>query len=126
MLDTLVPGITNTMAQVVTADMGTPHAGPPLLSTPSMILMMENVCGQAAAGHLEGEETTVGVHVCVSHVAASYPGDKVTVKCRLTDVDRRFLTFEVAARVGDRLLGEGTHKRAVIDPARKRATAPAG
>ncbi|MGD9701560.1 MAG: phytanoyl-CoA dioxygenase family protein [Acidimicrobiia bacterium] len=120
MLATLVPGVEHQLVHVVTADMGTSHAGPPLLSTPSMILMMEQTCGAAAAAHLEGEETTVGVHVNVSHVAAAVPGDEVDLRCRLVEVDRRFLTFEVSARVGDRLLGEGTHKRAVVDPSRKK------
>ena len=32
----------------------------------------------------------------------------------------RLLTFDVSAHVGDRLLGEGTHQRAVIDLTRRR------
>lgn len=32
----------------------------------------------------------------------------------------RFLTFAVTAQVGERLLGEGTHKRAMIDLTRRR------
>jgi fluoroacetyl-CoA thioesterase len=122
MLTTLQPGLENTTHNTVTADMGTSHAGPPILSTPSMILMMETTSAGAVHEHLEGEETTVGVHVNVSHVAGASLGDEVRVHARLIEVDGRFLQFAVSARSGDRLLGEGTHRRAVVDPARKRSS----
>ena len=34
------------------------------------------------------------------------------------EVNKRRLKFEVRATVGDRVLGEGTHERAVIDTTR--------
>ena len=41
------------------------------------------------------------------------------MRSRLAEIERgRFLTYEVSAHVGDRLLGEGTHKRAILDTAR--------
>ena len=115
MLETLTTGIEHKENHTITAAMGTGHTGTPVLSTPSMIGMIEVTCLEAAAPHLDEHESTVGIHVCVSHVAASQIGEEVTVTCRLAEIDRRKLTFEVAAYVGDRLLGEGTHKRAVID-----------
>ena len=57
----------------------------------------------------------MGTHVCVSHVAPSRVGEEVMISCRLAEIDRRRLTFEVEARAGERLLGEGTHKRVVVD-----------
>jgi predicted thioesterase len=54
-------------------------------------------------------------------VAGSQVGESVTVRSALQDVERdRFLTFAVTAHVGERLLGGGTHKRAVIDLTRRR------
>ncbi|MCW0216500.1 MAG: thioesterase family protein [Pseudonocardia sp.] len=111
----LTSGIEYDKKHVITAEMGTGHTGTAVLSTPSMIGLMEVTCLEAAGPHLDENESTVGIHVCVSHVAAAKEGEEVTVTTRLTDVTRRKLTFEVSARVGDRLLGEGTHKRAVID-----------
>ncbi|MFT3855304.1 MAG: phytanoyl-CoA dioxygenase family protein [Ilumatobacteraceae bacterium] len=125
MLETLEIGIEHTTVQTVTTEMGTAHAGDPVLSTPSMILMIEGCCAQSVAPHLDDGETTVGVHVDVSHLAPSFPGEDVTVSSRLVDVDRRFLRFEVAASVGDRVLGTGTHRRAVVNPDRRRGDAPA-
>ena len=118
MSETLQTGIENQRSFTVTDAMGTGHTGKIVLSTPSMIGQMEGACLESVAGHLAPGESTVGIHVCVSHVAASVTGEEVTVRSRVTDVDRRRISFEVSAHVGDRLLGEGTHKRAVIDTSR--------
>ncbi|WP_448628217.1 thioesterase family protein [Geodermatophilus sp. URMC 64] len=118
MRDTLVAGLTNELTHTITAEMSTGHTGTPVLSTPSMIGLMEGVCLEAAQPHLDEKEVTVGTHVCVSHVAASQLGEEVTVWCELSEKNRRRLTFKVRATVGDRLLGEGTHERAVIDTSR--------
>jgi len=119
MLDSLVPGLGNTKTAVITVDMCTGHTGTPVFSTPSMIGLMEGTCLESAQAHLGPTEVTVGIHVCVSHVAGSQVGEEVTVRSKLVEIERgRFLTFEVSAAVGDRLLGEGTHKRAVLDTAR--------
>ena len=42
----------------------------------------------------------------------------VTIGWKLAEVGKRRLHFEVRAECGDRLLGEGTHDRAVIDTSR--------
>ncbi|MET0325261.1 MAG: thioesterase [Ilumatobacteraceae bacterium] len=119
MLDSLVLGLENTKTTVITVDLCTGHTGTPVFSTPSMIGLMEVTCLESAQEHLGATEVTVGIHVCVSHVAGSQVGEEVTVRSKLVEIERgRFLTFEVSAAVGDRLLGEGTHKRAVLDTTR--------
>ena len=105
--------------------MCTGHTGTPVLSTPSMIGLMEGTCLESAQEHLGETEVTVGIHVCVSHVAGSQVGEEVTVRSKLAEIERgRFLTYEVSASVGDRLLGEGTHKRAVLYTARTKKRRP--
>jgi fluoroacetyl-CoA thioesterase len=116
--DSLVPGIEHTLEATVTADMSPPHLPVVVLSTPSMIQLMEQTCLLSAVPHLDAAEATVGTHVCVSHVAAAREGEVVTVTGQLVDVQKRRLRYEVRAAVGDRLLGEGTHDRAVIDTSR--------
>lgn len=118
MKDTLTPGLTQESRYVVTEDMSPPHLPRKVLSTPAMIQLMEGTCLGTAQPHLDEGETTVGTHVCVSHVGGAAPGEEVVVSCRLTDVVKRRLTFDVRAACGDRLLGEGTHQRAVIDTRR--------
>jgi predicted thioesterase len=116
--DTLAPGIENTMSVTVSDDMSPVHLPVKVLSTPAMIQLMEQTSLLAVAPHLDVKETTVGTHVCVSHAAAAMAGEQVTVNSRLVEVNKRRLKFEVSATVGERVLGEGTHERAVIDTGR--------
>lgn len=119
MKETLVPGLTGSETHLVTPDLGPSHL-PDLvvLSTPSMINLMELTSHSLITPHLDDEETSVGTHVDVSHVAAAAGGEQVTVTSTLVDVVRNRLTFEIAVTAGERLIGEGTHQRAVIKMSR--------
>ena len=114
MRDSLAPGIERTEAWEVRPEHTTGHTGGSLFSTPSMIGIMEVVCMHAADPHLDEGESSVGIHVCVSHEAPATVGETVEFSCRLTEIERRKLLFDVEARVGDRILGRGTHRRAVV------------
>ncbi|MCC6436438.1 MAG: thioesterase family protein [Acidimicrobiales bacterium] len=118
MKDTLATGLETSAEHLVTDDMSPPHLPMKVLSTPSMIGLMERTCLESVIAHLDEGESTVGTHVCVSHVAAAASGETVTVTARLAEINKRRLTFEVKAMAGDKLLGEGTHQRAVIDTRR--------
>ncbi len=83
-------------------------------STPSMILLMEQASMNAVDEYLEEGQTSVGFEVNVRHVAPADIGATVTAHAELTEVDRNRLTFRVEAYDGDRKLGEGTHRRAII------------
>lgn len=118
MKDTLAAGIEAVASYTVTDDMSPPHLPMKVLSTPSMIMLMERTCLESVLAHLDEGESTVGTHVCVSHLAAAASGEEVTVSARLAEKTKRRLTFEVRAAAGDKVLGEGTHQRAVIDTTR--------
>jgi fluoroacetyl-CoA thioesterase len=118
MKDTLQAGLDNRLEVVVTPEMSPPHLPVKVLSTPSMVQLMEQTCLLAVAPHLDEHEATVGTHICVSHQAAAAAGEDVVVEGRLVEVVKRRLRFEVRALAGDRVLGEGTHDRAVIDTSR--------
>ena len=83
-------------------------------STPSMIMLMEMACIQAVHSSLEEGKTSVGFEVNVRHLAPADIGATITAYAELTEVDRNRMTFKVEAYEGDRKLGEGTHRRAVI------------
>jgi fluoroacetyl-CoA thioesterase len=119
MRDTLRPGLSGVEHHVVTAELG-PHHLPDVvvLSTPAMINLMELTSHGLIAAHLDEDETSVGTHVDVSHVAAASGGEEVTVTSTLVGVTRNRLAFEIAVHVGSRLIGEGTHQRAVISMSR--------
>jgi len=61
------------------------------------------------------DEQTVGIHVNLSHVAASPPGLTVTVKGKLEQVEGRKISFSVVADDGVDKISEGTHDRFVIN-----------
>ena len=51
----------------------------------------------------------------VRHIAPADIGATVTASAELLEVDRNRLTFRVEAHEGERKLGEGTHRRAIIN-----------
>ncbi len=92
--------------------------GPRVLSTPQMILFMERVCRNLILAMLDPGHDTVGTHVNVSHCAAAPMGSTVIFAAELLAVNGRRVEFRVEARLGDRIVGEGAHQRAIIDVAR--------
>ena len=114
MRDTLQPGVEGESRHVVTPGMSPAHLPRVVLSTPSMIQLIEQTCLGVARDHLDDGETTVGTHVCVSHRAAALEGEEVVVRCRLARLERRRLTFDVEVEGVRGLLSEGTHERAVV------------
>ena len=114
MHDSLAPGLTGSATYTVTDDMSPPHLPNKVLSTPDMIRLIEVTCLQAAQEHLDEGETTVGIHVCVSHAASVDSGQDVEVSFEITERDRRRLVFATKVTHGDKLVSEGTHQRFVV------------
>jgi predicted thioesterase len=92
----------------------------PVLSTPSMIGMMERTAAMLVAPHLPPGKATVGYEVCVKHVAAAQRGAHLTARARLEEVvEQRKLRFSVEVVGADgRTIGIGSHERRVIDTSR--------
>ena len=80
-----------------------------------MIMEMETTCAQLAKAHLSDTQTTVGFHVDVKHIAPAKPGATITAFARLEAIDGRKLTFHVEAKDGDRVVGTGRHRRAIVN-----------
>ncbi|HEX4133553.1 MAG TPA: thioesterase family protein [Bryobacteraceae bacterium] len=89
-----------------------------VLSTPQMILFMERTSRNLILPMLDPGHDTVGTHVNVAHRAAAPMGSKVTFFSELLAVNDRRAEFRVQARMGDKIVGEGTHQRAIIEVAR--------
>ena len=118
MKDSLATGLEADATYTVTADMSPAHLPVKVLSTPSMVGLIEGTCLGAVQDHLDEGETTVGTHVCVSHTGAASEGEDVVVRCRLTKIEKRRLTFEVEVDAPRGRISEGTHQRTVIDTSR--------
>jgi len=91
---------------------------PPVLSTPVMIMIMENAALNALKLYLEPGESAVGTRVDVSHIAPTPVGKRVTGEAEVTSLDGRRVEFAVRARDEQELIGEGTHERAVVSLAK--------
>ncbi len=103
------------MERTVEGGLITHHVGGKgIFSTPAMIGLMEATSHRAVRELLPQGQTTVGYEVNVRHLAMAAPGSTVVVTSRLTDVHGNKLHFEVECRQGERLLGMGTHKRAIV------------
>lgn len=89
-----------------------------VLSTPTLILWLEEAAVRAVDHALPPGHATVGTWVDVRHLAATPVGMRVAVRAELVAVAGRRLTFRVSARDEREPVGEGTHERAVIDVAR--------
>jgi fluoroacetyl-CoA thioesterase len=120
---TLRPGLTHRFTYAVPENKTVPYtypeaaeiaSMPKVFATGNMIILIEWVCAQLLAPHLDPGEGSVGVHVDVSHLAATPPGMSVTVDVECVAVVGERVTFHVKAHDGVDLIGEGRHDRFVV------------
>ena len=114
-IEKLQPGLSAEITTVVDDSLAVKHmGGDGVLSTPAMISLMERAGIQAVQPILPADYTTVGFEVHVKHFAPTPKGKKVTVRAELLEVDGRKLRFKVEAHDEDKKVGDGTHRRAVV------------
>jgi fluoroacetyl-CoA thioesterase len=120
---TLKPGLTHRFSYKVPENKTVPYtypeapeiaAMPKVFATGNMIILMEWVCAQLLAPHLDSGEGSLGTHVDVSHLAATPPGMTVTVDVECVAVTGQRVTFKVKAHDEVDLIGEGRHERFVV------------
>ena len=63
---------------------------PPVLATGFMVALLEWGCVKLLAPHLEPGEGSLGIHVDVSHQAATLPGQTVTVKAECVQLRSKY------------------------------------
>jgi fluoroacetyl-CoA thioesterase len=88
---------------------------PQVYATPMMILHMEMASGSAIAAHLPEGFVSVGMDVKVRHLAATPVGRKIRALSRVVRIDAKSVVFEVEAWDGNRKIGDGTHRRGVVN-----------
>ena len=116
---TIPAGTTGTFSLTVArehlADQFKDASLPPVLSTPIMILMMENAALNAIRSYLEPGESAVGSSINIRHLAATAAGQHVTATAVVTKVTGRKIEFAVSARDETEEVGMGAHERTVVD-----------
>lgn len=99
-----------------------------VLATPVMINLLE-AAALAAVEHLlpEGHQS-LGIHLDISHIAATPVGMRVKATAEVIKVEGRTIFFHVKAEDERDLIGEGKHERVVVNVERfdKRVQEKAG
>jgi fluoroacetyl-CoA thioesterase len=117
-LDNVTIGMTAEQIVTVTSGMTVGHFVahmPQVYATPMMILHMEMASGGAIASRLPEGFVSVGMDVKVRHLAATPVGRTVRAIARVMAIDAKSVVFEVEAWDGDRKIGDGTHRRGIVN-----------
>ena len=119
MNEAVTAGITRVQTYMTTLEMRARQLKADVFSTPAMIGLMERTCVELVEPYLDPEEQTVGIHVDVRHMAPTKIGQKVTVSVELLEIKGKRLRYAVSA-INDQgvKIGEGMHRRAVINTER--------
>lgn len=89
-----------------------------VFATPSMIALMEKSACNCLSEYLEDDETTVGTEINIKHVSATPKGMQVNAEATLTEINGREFVFSVKAYDETGIIGEGTHKRFLVNGAK--------
>jgi fluoroacetyl-CoA thioesterase len=117
-LENVRVGMTGRHEMVVTRErtVGAHLDGMPFVfGTPMMIMAMEMASAAAVAAHLPAGWATVGGEVNVRHLAPTPIGRTVMATARVVEVSGRSLLLAVEAHDGVRKIGDGTHRRGVVN-----------
>jgi len=124
MKPTLKPGLKHRFSYTVPVSKTVPHlyqeapqlqVMPEVFATGFMVGLMEWTCVQLLEPHLDEGEGSLGVHIDVSHKAATPPGFTVTVEAECLEVRGPRTRFQLTAHDGVEEIGSGTHERFIVD-----------
>ena len=87
-------------------------------ATPCMVALMEGAACEAIATAMPEEKTSVGTYLEISHISATPVGLEVRAEAEVTAVEGSIITFSVVAYDEAGKIGEGIHKRAIINTQR--------
>jgi fluoroacetyl-CoA thioesterase len=117
-MEEIVPGLVGQSEMVVREENTARHLGSgnvSVLATPEMVRLMEKAAVAAVDHLLPDGYRTVGVEVHVRHLAATPVGMRVRVRAELVAIEGRKLTFRVEAFDEVERIGEGEHRRVIIE-----------
>jgi fluoroacetyl-CoA thioesterase len=118
LMSKLSPGLWAEFEHVVTDVDTASHwgsGGLPVFSTPSLVGLMESAAVIALRGQLDNDQTTVGGHIDVHHLAATAVGSTVRARAELVAIQGRKLVFRIQAWDEVELIGEADHERILIN-----------
>ena len=84
-------------------------------ATPCMVALMEGAACEALAEALDEGQTSVGISLDIAHISATPVGLEVRAEAEVTAVDGKIITFALTAYDEAGKIGEGTHKRCLVN-----------
>lgn len=94
------------------------NTGVEVVSTPALILFLEDAAEQAIRHCYDPGEASVGTIVNIRHLAAVPAGATIAADARVTAVEGRRVSFDVEVRHGEKVVMTGKHERHVVELAR--------
>ena len=114
------PGQSTRVEFLITTKMSTNRTGKPgaeVLSTPSLLGLMEGACIKLTEPFLPENFSTVGYAVDgLRHLSPTQIGETVTIAVEITEVDsqKMRLGFKIEATENGKTIGVASHKRALV------------
>jgi fluoroacetyl-CoA thioesterase len=120
MKDSLRPGVSRTERITVDRDRTIGFMGEEarVYATPRLVSDIEITCRNLILEHADPGEDSVGMEIALKHLAPSLAGMTVEITVRVVAVERRKISFEVAARDELDEISVGTHARFVVEVAK--------
>jgi fluoroacetyl-CoA thioesterase len=119
-LEKVTVGMAAEKKVTVTPEMTVGHVVPGMpavYGTPTMILHMEMAAGSAIQSCLPAGYVSVGMTVNIRHLAATPIGRTVRAIARVARIEEKSVVFDVEAWDCDRKIGDGMHRRGVVNVA---------
>jgi fluoroacetyl-CoA thioesterase len=116
--DRLTIGMSTERTIVITREMTIGYfvpGMPSVYATPMMILDMEMAAGEAICQALPPGYVSVGMDVKVRHLKATPVGQMVRILARVISIEPKSVLFEVEAWNESGKIGDGTHRRGVVN-----------
>jgi fluoroacetyl-CoA thioesterase len=88
---------------------------PKVFATSKMVALMEIAASRVLKKFLSNSECSVGIEININHVSPTSIGAKVRAQAILIDIVEDIFIFNVQAYDESGLIGEGTHKRSIVD-----------
>ena len=88
---------------------------PKVFATSKMIALMEIAASRVLKKLLASGECSVGIEININHVSPTSIGAKVVAHAILIEIVDHIFTFTVKAFDESGLIGEGAHKRSIVD-----------
>ncbi len=113
----LKPGLSRTESQFIDDSRCVQFLGEDtqVYSTPDMVSDVEYACLRLIAENLDDSQSSVGIRVCMEHLAATPGGERVEITVCIDKIEgaKIFLSAQVHDRI--EMIGRGEHVRHVID-----------